>query len=101
MSLLNAINNWLLDIDQGLINGDLFLDLKKAFDTVDHQILINKRRLYGIKGMASKWFTSYLTCRKQSCNVKNVTSTNKSIRCGVSHGIEWVSGSIYTFSIIH
>ena len=58
--------------------------LKKAFDTVDHQILINKLKLYGIKGMALKQFTSYLTCRKQSCNVNNVTSTI--IRCGVPQG---------------
>ena len=83
MSLLNATNNWLLAIDQGLINGVLFLDVKKAFDTVDHHILIDKLKLYGIKGMALKC-TSYLTCRKQSCNVNNVISTI--IRCSVPQG---------------
>ena len=54
MSLFNATSNWLLDIDQWLINGVLFVDLKKSFDTVDHQILINELKLYGIKGMALK-----------------------------------------------
>ena len=54
MSLFNATSNWLLDIDQWLINGVLFVDLKKAFDTVDHQILINELKLCGINGMALK-----------------------------------------------
>ena len=68
-SLLNATNNWLLIIDKGLVNGVLFLDLKKAFDTVDNQILISKIKLYGITGITLRWFTLYLNCRKQNCKV--------------------------------
>ena len=82
-SFLNATNNWLVDVDEGLINGVLFLDLKKAFDTVDHQILISKIKFYGITGIPLKWFTSYLICHKQSCKVNNVTSTNEQIKCGL------------------
>ena len=49
-----------MNIDKGLINGVLFLDLGKAFDTVDHNILINKLKMYGIKNSALNWFISYL-----------------------------------------
>ena len=85
-SLLNATNNWLLNIDKGLINGVLFLDLRKAFDTVDHKILIEKLKLYGITGVALKWFISYLEKRYQSCKVNNVKSSRKLIECGVPQG---------------
>ena len=85
-SLLNATNNWLLNIDKGLINGVLFLDLRKAFDTVDHKILIEKLKLYGITGVALKLFISYLEKRYQSCKVNNVKSSRKLIECGVPQG---------------
>ena len=48
-SLLSTTNSWLLNIESGMINGVLFLDLKKAFDTVDHTILLRKLYLYGVK----------------------------------------------------
>ena len=56
-------------MDRGLINGVLFLDLKKAFDTVDHKILIDKLEAYGVQGQAIQWFTSYLSGRKQVCRI--------------------------------
>ena len=59
-ALLGSTNEWLYNMDSGLINGVLFLDLKKAFDTVDHEILLKKLHLYGIKGTTYAWFKSYI-----------------------------------------
>ena len=84
-SLLKSTNKWLLNIDKGLINGVL-LDLRKAFDTVDHKILIDKLKLYGITGNTLKWFISYLDKRYQTCKVNNVRSSRKLIECGVPQG---------------
>ena len=85
-SLLSTTNSWLVNLDAGLINGILFLDLKKAFNTVDHQILIKKLELYGIKNSALAWFSSYLHGRTQVCRVNNITSSSKHISCGVPQG---------------
>ena len=85
-SLLKSTNKWLLNIDKGLINGVLFLDLRKAFDTVDHKILIDKLKLYGITGNTLNWFISYLDKIYQTCKVNNVRSARKLIECGVPQG---------------
>ena len=85
-SLLKSTNKWFLNIDKGLINGVLFLDLRKAFDTVDHKILIDKLKFYGITGSTLNWFISYLDKRCQTCKVNNVKSSRKLIKCGVPQG---------------
>ena len=58
-ALLEATDSWALNIDRGLINAVVFLDLKKAFDTVDPEILLSKLRSYGIRGLALCLFRSY------------------------------------------
>ena len=64
----------------------LFVDLSKAFDTVNHDILLYKLSHYGIRGHANKFFRSYLSGRKQFTNINNVKSTSRSISCGVPQG---------------
>ena len=67
MSLIEASNSWSVNIDNGLINGVIFIDLKKAFDTINHKILLRKLTSYGIDHRALKWFDSYLSDRQQKC----------------------------------
>ena len=85
-SLLQSTEMWLKSMDQGQINGVIFLDPKKAFDTIDHQILLSKLQAYGIRDHTLKWFQSYLDQRKQICMLNNCKSVIESIRCGVPQG---------------
>ncbi len=70
----------------GKMTGVVFLDLKKAFDTVDHTILIKKLTTFGIGPNTRNWFKSYLSDRKQTVKHNGVSSTYKLIRCGVPQG---------------
>ena len=85
-TLLHSANQCLINMDKGLINGFLFIDLKKAFDTVDHKILISKLDLYGIRGTALHLFQSYLSERKQICKLQNTMSEVANVTCGVPQG---------------
>ena len=64
----------------------VFIDLQKAFDTVNHKILLKKLEHYGIRGSANKWFQSYLTNRKQFVNINGATSNHTIIKHGVPQG---------------
>ena len=64
----------------------VFIDLKKAFDTVDHGILIEKLYHYGIRGIANKWIGSYLMNRYQYVNINGTNSDYMNVLCGVPQG---------------
>ena len=85
-ALLEATDNWVFNIDRGNVNAVFFLDLKKAFDAVDHDILSSKMNLYRIQGIALDWFRSYLTNRTQRCLVNGSLSKICSLKCGVPQG---------------
>ena len=75
----------LKDIDERNISLAIFMDLSKAFDTLDHSILINKLAYYGIHGAALRWFTSYLTGRSQYVEIDGVSSNILLLSTGVPH----------------
>ncbi len=73
-------------LDSGGYAAGLFLDLSKAFDTVDHTILLGKLENYGIRGHALKWFESYLSNRKHYVEIENTSSKLFDVYCGVPQG---------------
>ena len=64
----------------------IFIDLSKAFDTVDHKILISKLKNYGVRGNNLKWCESYLNNRKQFIAYNNKYTSFETITCGVPQG---------------
>ena len=86
LALGRSPNEWLMNINNGNLNSVVFLDIKKAFDTVDHKILLQKLACYGINGRSLKLTESYLKDRSQRCSVNGQLSSMKSIVCGVPQG---------------
>ena len=84
--LLSNTNEWYLNLDDRKYTGMVFIYLKKAFDTVDHDILAKKLYLYGVQNMALKWFQSYLNDRQQLCKVNGISSNVQHIKYGVPQG---------------
>ena len=83
---LEATDTWAYNIDGGKINAIVFLDLKKTFDTVDHEILLSKLNFYGINGIAHHWFQSYLEDRTQMRSINGLFSSSCFLSCGVPQG---------------
>ena len=87
-------NMAILDIYTKIVNTlgnkdiacSVYLDFAKAFDTVNHNILISKLENYGIRGIALNWFNSYLADRTQVVKINNVYSNELKITCGVPQG---------------
>ena len=83
IALLELIENNYKSVDEQVIAVRVFIDLKKAFDTVNHKILLDK--LYHvIRGLPHKWINSYLDNRKQYVSIDDIESSQQYISCDVS-----------------
>ena len=85
-SLISVSDYWYENIDKNNVNFALFLDLKKEFDTVDHEILIRKMQVYGIKDIEVEWFRSYLKNRQQYCSLNGNKSSSRPVTRGIPQG---------------
>ena len=74
------------ELESGKMVGLVALDLKKAFDTVNHSVLLDKMSYYGVQDKELKWFQTYLTDRLQLCTMFNNRSEAQQIKCGVPQG---------------
>ena len=83
---MDFLDNVYPEVDRGMLCGVLFLDLRKAFDTVDHEILLKKLGNYGIRNSCKIWIKSYLTNRHQVTKIKNAVSTTLPVSVGVPQG---------------
>ena len=86
LSLINLTNATLKSIDEGKVTLGIFIDFKKAFDTINHDVLLGKLSNYGIRGLPLKWFKNYLSNRYQFVQCGETFSERKEIRCGVPQG---------------
>ena len=84
-------------VDDGLYVGGIFIDLGKAFDTVNHNILCEKLRYYGFRGNVNNLIQSYLANRKQYVSLNGFDCETKNITCGVPQGS---SLGLYYFTFI-
>ena len=87
-----------MSFDKGLTTCCVFLDLAKAFDTVNHNILIAKLSHYGIRGTPLQLIRSYLTNRMQYVNLSGYNSDSFVVKCGVPKFCTWTT---FIFSVRH
>ena len=83
MSMVQQIRE---TIDNGNLAIGIFVDFQKAFDTVNHEILLRKLEHYGVRGTANAWFASYLDKREQYVSIQGVNSKTQHINHGVPQG---------------
>ena len=80
--LLKLFENW----KEKKYSSCIFIDYSKAFNTIDHNILIQKLKIYGLDEMSQNFLKSYLDSRQQRININNISSTYSKLRCGIPQG---------------
>ena len=86
LALVDALDNLNKAAAKKETSIGVFLDLSKAFDTIDHGILLTKLSYYGFRGVSFSWIKSYLSNRKQFTSLNGVTSDLMEVKCGVPQG---------------
>ena len=85
-ALIGMVSKWLESINKGSLIGTVMIDFKKAFDLVDHSVLLKKLKHYKLSHQALSWFASYLSKRKQKVSLNNIISDDEMITDGVPQG---------------
>ena len=84
--LLKSVDDWKMALDKNELVGAVMIDLSKAFDTIDHSLLLDKLEAYGIQGADLKWFSDYLAMRRQRVVVDGEVSDWSAVTKGVPQG---------------
>ena len=85
-ALISLTENIRKNLDEGNIGCGIFVDLQKAFDTVEHDILLSKLEHYVICGLANEWFKAYLSNKKQYVSINGYDSNLVEVKFGVLQG---------------
>ena len=93
MAVLQVVDKINTAVDNNEMTVGIFLDLSKAFDTIDHNILLHKLEYYGFRGVVLEWFKSYLSNRKQFVSYDSHESQLKYVWC--TSGIHFGSTAFY------
>jgi len=86
MALIDLVDQISTSMENNEFTLGIFLDLAKAFDTVNHDILLEKMSHYGIRGLPHNWFKSYLTNRCQYVYLNGINSNKLPVTCGIPQG---------------
>ncbi len=86
MAVLDFVNEISKAVEEKKFTIGIFMDLSKAFDTIDHNILLQKLYHYGFRGISNTWFCNYLSNRKQYVSYNSVISQTEDVQCGVPQG---------------
>ena len=86
LSLASLVNVMSKSLDEGKITLGVFIDFRKAIDTINHNILCDKLDYYGVKGLPLQWIRNYLRNRTQFVTYDGKHSYKKVVTCGVPQG---------------
>ena len=100
MAVIELVDKMANAVERNETTVGIFLDLSKAFDTINHDILLYKLEYYGFRGVTLDWFKSYLSNRKQFVRYQMHDSNHKIINCGVPQGLSWVHCYLYYILMI-